>query len=137
MAVENNDKDIVKLFLEYEYLIDPNYRNFLKHSLYICEGDAFTFLHIQKTPLSIAVENNNKEMVELLLQFSCIDVNIILKKRVCDYTVYFHESRSEIKKRTQKITALDIAKKNENQEIYNLLNRKLQNIDSDLEHSDS
>lgn len=66
IAVENNNKEIVELLLN-TGKVDINLPYIFSKHLGMGECEPLDFYEIRKTPLCIAVENGNKEIVELLL----------------------------------------------------------------------
>ena len=129
-AVENEYIEIVGLLLEKE-IIGINKINKSQKSMWLCEDETFDFYEEQKTPLSIAVEKGNKEIVELLLTNIITDVNIQLMKKDVDVDAYretdsmnhyrYNSHKCNESQWTKYYTALDIAKEKNNNEIYEIL----------------
>ena len=129
-AVENGDKDIVELLLNYEQ-IDVNSMNCISHSFSLHEDSIFNYYKEEKTALSIAVEKGDIEIVKILLRKSNIDVNKLLKKRFIDVNKYrsldsdghfiYKLDSCNKKDYTRRFTAVDIAKEKGDQKLYQLL----------------
>lgn len=135
-AIENNDKEIVELLLNYNE-IDVN-KIVLSETTYRQKEDyAYAICYEKKNALSIAVEKGNKEIVELLLKKDNIDVNLILstmynkdfrkfRESGNDYCHYDFEKCNE-EDYAEKLSSIDMAKKNGNNEIYQLLLQRSKN----------
>ena len=133
-AVENNNKEIVELLLN-TGKVDINlcytYSKLLDMG---GDSDPLEFYEIKKTPLCIAVENGNKEIVELLLDRSKIkldgcymlkNIDLMQLKVRGAYDFYYNDPPPD-KEITEYLSALDIAKRNGYDEIYTLLLNKQQ-----------
>lgn len=132
VAVENGDVEIVELLLK-DKQTNVNDVNSKSYHLYLSESDNFDYYLDQSSALSIAVEKENKEIVQLLLNTDNINVNIPFEKIDVDVNkyqesdfchVYYCPDKCNFNDYTKRFTALSIAKENGNQEIYQLLQKK-------------